>query len=273
MTSPTTGFKVSNLEVSPTWIFISAPRLKSMIARLRISLKIVASACVTSGLLLFVCSHHVNAQHDDLAGELPRIKPLEPAAALKSFRIHPGFRLEPVAVEPLVTDPVSVCYDADGRLYVVEMRGYPYPEKTPSGNVTRLEDRDGDGRFEARTIFLDGLSWPTGIVPYDGGVFVAVAPDIIYAKDTSGDGVADVRKVIFTGFGTENVQQLVNGLLWGPDGWIYGVAAGNGGMIHNRSRPEANPVSVRGRDFRFKPDGSAFEAISGGGQFGHTFDD
>jgi putative membrane-bound dehydrogenase-like protein len=244
-----------------------------MIARLRICRRIVASACVTSGLLLFVCSHDVNAQHDDLAGELPRIKPLEPAVALKSFRIHPGFRLEPVAVEPLVTDPVSVCYDADGRLYVVEMRGYPYPEKTPSGNVTRLEDRDGDGRFEARTIFLDGLSWPTGIVPYDGGVFIAVAPDIIYAKDISGDGVADVRKVIFSGFGTENVQQLVNGLLWGPDGWIYGVAAGNGGMIHNRSRPEANPVSVRGRDFRFKPDGSAFEAISGGGQFGHSIDD
>src|SRR5512144_1978931 len=77
---------------------------------------------------------------DDLANELPRIKPLEPTAALASFRIHKGFRLEPVATEPLVTDPVSVCYDADGRLYVVEMRGYPYPEKSPSGNVTRLED-------------------------------------------------------------------------------------------------------------------------------------
>ena len=93
---------------------------------------------------------------DDLARELARIKPLEPAAALESFRLHAGFRLEPIAVEPLITDPVSVCFDADGRLYVVEMRGYPYPEKTPSGNVTRLDDRDGDGRFETRTIFLGG---------------------------------------------------------------------------------------------------------------------
>ena len=101
------------------------------------------------------------------------------------------------------------------------------------GNVTRLEDRDGDGRFETRTVFLDGLSWPTGVVPYDGGVFIAVAPDIIYAKDTNGDGVADVKKVMFTGFGTENVQGLLNGLLWGPDGWIYGVASSNGGTIHN----------------------------------------
>ena len=72
------------------------------------------------------------------------------------------------------------------------------------------------------------------IVPYDGGVFIAVAPDIIYAKDTNGDGVADVKKVMFTGFGTDNVQGLVNGLLWGPDGWIYGVTSSNGGTIHNR---------------------------------------
>jgi putative membrane-bound dehydrogenase-like protein len=210
---------------------------------------------------------------DDLARELPRIRPLEPAAALASFRVHKGFRLEPVATEPLVTDPVSVCYDAEGRLYVVEMRGYPYPEKTPTGNVTRLEDRDGDGRFDTRTILVDGLSWPTGIVPYEDGVFIAVAPDILYAKDTNGDGVADIKKVMFTGFGTENVQGLLNGLLWGPDGWIYGVTSSNGGEIRNPSNPAAKPVSVRGRDFRFKPDGSRFEAISGGGQFGHAFDD
>ncbi len=210
---------------------------------------------------------------DDLARELPRIPPKDGEAALKSFKIHEGFHVEPIAVEPLVTDPVSVCYDADGRLYVVEMRGYPYPENSPSGNVTLLEDRDGDGRFDRSTIFVDGLSWPTGIVPYDGGVFIAVVPDIIYAKDTDGDGKADVRKVIFTGFGGQNVQALLNGLLWGSDGWIYGVAGGNGGEIKNMVHPEAKPVSVRGRDFRFKPDASVFEAASGGGQFGHSFDD
>jgi len=228
---------------------------------------------VTVALMLVFCQQSAGAQEDDLAKELPRIKPMAPAAALEAFRVHAGFQLAPVAVEPLVTDPVSACYDADGRLYVVEMRGYPYPEQVPSGDVARLDDRDGDGRFETRTIFVDGLSWPTGIVPYDGGVFIAAAPDILYAKDTSGDGVADVKKVMFTGFGTSNVQGLLNGLLWGPDGWIYGVTSSNGGMIHNRSHPEAKPVSVRGRDFRFRPDGSAFEAISGGGQNGHAFDD
>ena len=228
---------------------------------------------VTAALLVVFLRLEAGAQEDDLAKELPRIKPLAPAAALAAFRAHAGFFLTPVAVEPVVTDPVSVCYDADGRLYVAEMRGYPFPEKTPTGNVTRLEDRDGDGQFETRTIFLDGLSWPTGIVPYDGGVFIAVAPEILYAKDTNGDGVADVKKVMFTGFGIDNVQGLLNGLLWGPDGWIYGVTSSNGGTIHNRSHPDAKPVSVRGRDFRFRPDGTAFEAISGGGQFGHAFDD
>ncbi|MDR3618928.1 MAG: HEAT repeat domain-containing protein [Paludisphaera borealis] len=210
---------------------------------------------------------------DDLARELPRIPAREPAEALKSFVLHPGFRLEAVATEPMAASPVCVCYDADGRLYVVEMRGYPYVEDKPSGAVVRLEDRDGDGRFESRTKFLDALTWPTGVVPYDGGVFVTAAPEIIYAKDTDGDGVADVRKVVFTGFGTSNVQGLLNGLLWGPDGWIYGVASANGGEIRNLAHPELGPVSVRGRDFRFKPDGSAFESISGGGQNGHSFDD
>ncbi len=189
--------------------------------------------------IALMISSQASAQ-DSLARELPRIKPLEPAAALRSFRVHPGFHLEQVAAEPMVINPVSTCYDADGRLYVVEMLGYPYPEKVPTGRVARLEDRDGDGRFDTRTVFLEGLEWPTGIVPYDDGVFVAVAPDLVYAKDTSGDGVADVKKVLFTGFKTENVQGLFNGLLWGPDGWIYGVTSSNGGEIKNLVRPGRN---------------------------------
>jgi putative membrane-bound dehydrogenase-like protein len=210
---------------------------------------------------------------DTLARELPRIPAHEPDEAIATFRIHPGFQLKLRAAEPEIAGPVSVCYDADGRIYAAEMRDYPYPEGRPGGLVRLLEDRDGDGCFETSRVFLDKLAWPTGVVPYDGGVFITAAPDIIYAKDTNGDGVADVRKVMFSGFGVDNVQGLLNGLLWGPDGWIYGVASSNGGEIVNKSQPDAKPVSVRGRDFRFKPDGSAFEAISGGGQFGHAFDD
>lgn len=215
----------------------------------------------------------IHAQDDDLAKELPRIPAKSPQEALASFKLHKGFSLGAAAVEPLITDPVSLAYDADGRAYVVEMRGYPYPEKQPSGNVSLLTDKDGDGVFDTSTIFVNDLSWPTGVVPYDGGVFITVAPDIIYAKDTNGDGKADIKRVVFTGFGTQNVQGLLNGLLWGTDGWIYGSSGSNGGDIKNLTRAEAPVVSVRGRDFRFKPDCSAFEAISGGGQFGHSVDD
>jgi putative membrane-bound dehydrogenase-like protein len=224
-------------------------------------------------LLVLATPSAADGPDEALAKELPRIPPVEPRDAPGTFRVHAGFRLEPVAVEPIVTDPVSVCYDADGRLYVVEMRGYPYPEKVPSGNVSLLEDTDDDGRFDKRTIFVDGLSWPTSVVPYDGGVFIAVAPEILYAKDTDGDGKADIKNAAFRGFGTDNVQALLNGLLWGPDGWIYGVSGGGGGEIENLIKPGSPTVSIRGRDFRFKPDGSAFEATSGGGQFGHAFDD
>ncbi|MFO0954745.1 MAG: PVC-type heme-binding CxxCH protein [Isosphaeraceae bacterium] len=230
------------------------------------------AACLTAALTALPGFSNARAQ-DDLAKELPRIKAHGPKEALDTFKIQHEFKLVPLAVEPLVTDPVAACYDEDGRLYVVEMRGYPYPENTPTGNVRRLEDTDGDGKFDRSTIFVDGLSWPTGVVASNGGVYITVAPDILYAKDTDGDGKADVNKVMFTGFGTQNVQALLNGLLWGPDGWIYGVGGGNGGEIVNKSRPGSKPVSVRGRDFRFKPDGSVFEAISGGGQFGHSFDD
>jgi putative membrane-bound dehydrogenase-like protein len=212
-------------------------------------------------------------QDDELAKELPRIPPTEPEAALKTFKIHAGFRIEPFAVEPLITDPVAAAFDAEGRLYVVEMRGYPFPEKVPSGNITLLDDTDGDGQADKSTIFIDGLSWPTGVVPYDGGVFIASAPDLLYAKDTNGDGRADIKKVVFTGFGTRNVEGLLNNLIWGPDGWIYGVSGDSGGEVKNLTRPDAPSVAIRNRDFRFKPDGSAFEAISGGGQFGQSFDD
>lgn len=212
-------------------------------------------------------------QDDDLAKELPRIPPTEARDASKTFQVHDGFRLVQAVTEPAVTSPVAAAFDADGRLYVVEMRGYPYADDVPPGAVRLLEDADDDGVFERSTVFLNDLNWPTSVVPYDGGVFIAAAPEIVYAKDTNGDGVADVRKVVFRGFGTQNVQALVNGLLWGPDGWIYGAGGPNGGRIENVQRPDRPAVEIRGRDFRFRPDTLEFETTSGGGQFGHSFDD
>lgn len=230
------------------------------------------SRTILSGLfLLFFMPVFSIAQEEDLAKELPRIPAVEPEKAGATFAIHKGFTLVPSAVEPLVADPVSMIYDARGRAYVVEMRGYPFPEERPTGKVRLLVDSDSDGIFEKGTDFLTGLDWPTSVVPYNDGVFVAAPPEIIYARDDNGDGIADTRKVMFSGFGTQNVQALLNGLVWGTDGWIYCSGGGNGGDIKNHTNGKV--TSIRGRDFRFRPDGSAFETISGGGQFGHSMDD
>jgi putative membrane-bound dehydrogenase-like protein len=224
-------------------------------------------------LVLGLCAATFGQDDGDLARELPRLRPTEPADAPATFRLQEGFRLVPVAGEPFVADPVAACFDADGRLFVVEMGDYPFASLSPDGRVRMLEDADSDGRFDRASIALDGLAWPTSIVPHDGGFFVATAPDILYVKDTDGDGRFDQRRVAFHGFGTQNVQALVNGLMWGHDGWIYGASGGNGGTIENRLQSGHAPVELRGMDFRFRPDGSAFEAIAGGGQFGQTFDD
>ena len=170
----------------------------------------------------YTCAFHSPAK-DDLARELPGSSRSSPRGA----RVvpHPrGLPARAVAVEPLVTDPVSVCYDADGRLYVVEMRGYPYPGEDAHG-----QRHAGSRTATATAGSTRGRSSSTGSrgrpgsSPTTAASSSPSAPDILYAKDTNGDGVADVKKVMFTGFGTENVQGLLNGLLWGPDGWIYGV--------------------------------------------------
>ena len=164
---------------------------------------------------------------DPSAEPLPRIAPLEPAEAIKSFVLQDGFAMQLLAAEPLVTDPVAGVYDENGRFFVVEMSDYPYTDKStdqpnverttdrPIGKVRVLDDVDDDGVFDESTIFAEGSSWPTGIAVWKGGVFVAATPDLWYLKDTDGDGVADVRRQVFTGFRKFNVQAVMNNLQLG----------------------------------------------------------
>ena len=232
------------------------------------------------------------ADEPNFADQLPRIKPMEPDEAIKAFKIADGYRIELAASEPIVSDPIAMHFDEDGRLFVVEMRDYPESQPKDGGCVRLLIDTNDDGVFDKSTIYIDKLAWPTAVFCWDGGIFVAAAPDIIYCKDTNGDGVADYRKVIYTGFGTQNVQGLVNSFRWGLDNRIHGSASSNGGMIRrvasdlllDRAKPHAadtpdtrHPtpasVNVRGRDFAFDPRTLKFEATSGGAQHGMCFDD
>ncbi|MBW3595956.1 MAG: c-type cytochrome [Planctomycetes bacterium] len=209
----------------------------------------------------------------DYAAELPRIEPLSPAEAKESFETAPGFRIELAAAEPLVVDPVAMSFDENGRLFVIEMRDYSEQENEHLGRVRLLEDRDGDGRFDHSTVYADGLSWPTAIICWDGGVFVGAAPDIFYLKDTDGDNQADVRRVVFTGFGRSNVQGLLNTFVWGLDNRIHGATSSSGASVVPGDAPDAEPLVLRGRDFAFDPRTEKIEATSGGAQHGLSFDD
>lgn len=230
----------------------------------------------------------VGALSSTLGDERPglvRSQPLEPEQALKSFAAKDGFQLQLVAAEPLVTDPVAGAFDEDGRLYVVEMNDYPYTDKStdkpnvertadlPIGKVRLLEDTDGDGVFDRSSIFARDLSWPTGVAVYRGGIFVAATPDLWYLKDEDGDGTAEIRTKIFSGFRKLNVQAVANNLVWGLDHQIYGAGGTNGGSIASGIDETVPPVKISRNDFRFDPTKPALEVLSGGARFGNTFDD
>lgn len=210
--------------------------------------------------------------------DLPRVPPVELTNVMKTFQIKKGFQLQLAAAEPLVLDPIEICFDENGRMFVVEMRDYSeMRDVTPHlGRVRMLEDANGDGVFEKATVYVDDLPWPTGVLFYDGGIFVAATPDILYCKDTDGDGKADLRRVVFTGYGAEtprlNMQALVNCLRWGLDNRIHGQTAGNGGLVRRVEDPTATPLRLRGRDFFFNPRTFSLEAEAGGGQYGMCYD-
>jgi len=215
--------------------------------------------------------------------DLPRTPPTEPANALTTFQVKPGFHLEIAAAEPIVVDPVAMSFDENGRLFVVEMRDYSERRDERLGRIRLLVDSDGDGRFDKSTIFAEGLAWPTAIICYDGGVFVGATPDIWYFKDTNGDGVADQKTLVFTGFAEPrpgsaqraerlNVQGLFNSFNWTLDNRIHGSSGTMGGFVHQPN--STNGIDVRGKDFSFDPRNlSDLRTETGGGQHGLTFDD
>lgn len=202
--------------------------------------------------------------------------PKSPAESQQCFQVRPGFRVELVAAEPLVTSPVAFEWGADGKLWVVEMPDYPNGmdgKGKAGGRVKFLEATHGDGIYDKATVFLDNLPFPTGVMPWRKGVLISAAPDILYAEDTHGDGKADVKRVLFTGFREGNQQHRLNGFELGLDNWIYGANGDSGGTVRSLVKPDLAAVSISGRDFRFRPDTGEFEAIEGQTQFGRRRDD
>ena len=213
----------------------------------------------------------------ELAAKMPQIPPKNPQTSLEAIELHKDFRVALVAAEPLVRDPVAIDFDESGRIYVVELppyNGYAIEGFQAHGSIRMLEDTDDDGTCDKSTIYLDDLKYPTAIACWDGGLFVGDAPDLLYVKDTDGDDKADLRKVVFTGFGSDKAGEAhLNSIRWGYDNRFHVSTSLAGGDIQITSDPKAPAVSSRGRGFIFDPrDLTRFELTSGGGQHGMSMD-
>jgi putative membrane-bound dehydrogenase-like protein len=188
--------------------------------------------------------------------------PLTPEEAIQRMVVPEGFRVELVAAEPAIMNPVAMAFDDAGRLYVTE--SFEYPRRSPGPGRDRiklLEDTDGDGTFDSVKIFAEGLNIPSGIAVGHGGVWVANAPDILFLKDTDGDDVADERQVIATGFGRFDTHELPNALTWGPDGFLYGLnGVFNPGVVEQDGRKIEFTVAM----FRIDPVSHRFELFCEG---------
>src|SRR5258706_8019583 len=190
------------------------------------------------GLTVFVAAAGLlaGAPGGELAKQQPNYhtKEIPPAPVLtaeeeqKTFKLPPGFRIELVAQEPMVEEPIALTFDPDGRIYVVELRAYmPDMQGTgeldPIGRIVRLEDTDGDGKLDKRTVFLDKLSIPRAVSLAGDGVLVAEPPMVWFCRDTNGDGVCDEKTAVFTDYGQHNPnpEHMANGLTWTLDNWYY----------------------------------------------------
>lgn len=178
---------------------------------------------------------------------------LSAEAALQTFYMPPGYRLELVASEPMIQDPVWIDEDADGRLWVVEMRGFmPNAagdnERAPVGRISVLEDQDDDGRMDKSTVFMDGLVLPRTIKVLDKGVLIAEPPNVWLARDTNGDLKADTKESVNKTFGRAegNPEHNANGLMWGIDNWLH-TSEHDALLRPVRGQFEQHPTLLRGQ--------------------------
>ena len=206
-------------------------------------------------------------------------QPTEARDSIASIHVRDGFKVQLVAAEPLVKDPVAIDWGADGKLWVVEMADYPLGmdgNGKPGGRVRMLEDATRRAVRQS-TLFAEDLPFPTGILVWGDGILVTAAPEIVYLQDSTGDGKADVRRTLFSGFLEGNQQLRVNGLRLGLDNWV---------LLRQRQSPrrlrqgESDHVSacrrkhqIGSRDFRIRPDTGDIDPQSGPSQYGRNRDD
>lgn len=192
----------------------------------RTSLLLLAASVLPPALA--VNQKNAGPEKVELKFKLPPPVPLSWEEEMKTFKIEKGFRIELVASEPMIESPIAMSFDDQGRLYVVEMRGYMHDlsgagESEPTGRISLLEDTDGDGRMDKATPFLDKLVMPRAVMAVNGGVLIAEPPNLFFCKDTDGDGKADVKEVVASDYGTLGGQpeHMANTPVWAMDNAIW----------------------------------------------------
>jgi mono/diheme cytochrome c family protein/glucose/arabinose dehydrogenase len=178
---------------------------------------------------------------------------LTPEAEMKTFFMPPGYHVELVASEPMIEEPILIDWDADGRLWVVEQRGYMQDltatnERAPLGRVSVLEDTNGDGKMDKKTVFLDGLVQPRALKVLDHGVLIGEPPNLWLARDTDGDLRSDTKELVVDTYGTAlaNVEHNANSLTWALDNWMY-TSEHNGYLRLKNGKFEYRPTLARGQ--------------------------
>ena len=191
-----------------------------------------------------------------------------------SFTVDDALEVTLWAENPLLNKPIHMNFDPSGRLWVASSEVYPQiePGQAATDKVIILEDTAGAGRADKATVFADGLLIPTGVAPGDGGVYVAQSTELLHLRDTDGDGKADQRRVVLSGFGTEDTHHNVHSPRWGPDGRLYFAQS-----VYTRTHTETPNGVVRlaaGGVFRFDPRDQQLEIRYRGwvNAWGHQFD-
>jgi len=193
--------------------------------------------------------------------------PLAPMEAARTMKVPEGFHVTLFAGEPDVKQPIGFCIDDRGRLWVAEAYNYPNHGLRPGDRILIFEDVDGDGRFDKRTVFYDGLNYVTGIEVGFGGAWVMSPPYFYFIPDRDGDDKPDGEPIVLLdGFGNHaNSHNLANALAWGPDGWLYGThGRTNWSTIGKPGTPDAQRARFDGGVYRYHPVRHVWEPFADG---------
>ena len=202
--------------------------------------------------------------------------PLSPEASQQKIQFDGPYEAQLVACEPLVVDPVECTWDAQGRMYVADMRDYPLGPTNPGdpwlSRIQQLIDDDGDGRMDRAVTFADHLDNVQGLLPFRDGLIATTRTQILFLKDTDGDGKADGVESLIKGFNPHHSQLQVSAPRWGPDNWVYFNNGLEAAEIYPANSPEG-VVQVARNNFRWNPRTGKIEPTPGLGQYGGAFDD